>query len=192
MDEPRDRDGRRRGRKRPGKPLDAASLAELALFYLSRFATSRAGLERYLLRKIRERGWAGQGYGEGQGEPDVAGVADRMVALGYIDDAAFAEMKTRAMLRRGLGGRRIATQMRASGIDAADATGADQMVEERRVAAALRHAERRRFGPYAPVLLSDRAAIERAVGSFVRAGHDAALARAIIRIAPGESTDHLD
>lgn len=186
MDEPRETDGRRRGRKRPGKPLDAASMAELALLYLSRFATSRAGLERYLLRKIRERGWAGEG------EADVAAIADRMVALGYIDDAAFAEMKTRSMLRRGLGGRRIATQIRASGIASDDAAGAGQLVEDGRIAAALRHAERRRFGPFAAVQLTDRAAVERAVGSFVRAGHDASLARAIIRLAPGESTDSLD
>jgi regulatory protein len=186
MDEPRETDGRRRGRKRPGKPLDAASLAELAIFYLSRFATSRTGLERYLVRKIRERGWAGEG------EADVPAVADRMVALGYIDDAAFAEMKTRSMLRRGLGGRRITTQMRASGITGDDAAGADQLVEDGRIAAALRHAERRRLGPFAAVILSDRAAIERAIGSFVRAGHDAGLARSIIRLAPGESTDHLD
>jgi regulatory protein len=186
MDETGDSNGRRRGRKRPGKPLDAASLPELALFYLSRFATSRTGLERYLVRKIRERGWAGEG------EADVPAVADRMVALGYIDDAAFAEMKTRSMLRRGLGGRRIATQMRASGIAGDDVAGADQLVEDGRIAAALRHAERRRFGPFAAALLTDRAAIERAVGSFVRAGHDAALARAIIRLAPGESTDQLD
>jgi regulatory protein len=183
MDEPRDRDGQRRGRKRPGKPLDPASLSELALFYLSRFATSRAGLERYLARKIRERGWAGEVAA------DVGAVADRMVALGYVDDAAFAEMKTRSMLRRGLGGRRIAMQMRVAGIGDDDAAGAGELIEAGRIDAAMQHARRRRLGPFAAARLADRADIERAIGSFVRAGHDSALARRIIALAPGESLE---
>ena len=46
-------------RRRQPKPLDRARLDELALAYVARFATSAGKLERYLLRKIRERGWEG-------------------------------------------------------------------------------------------------------------------------------------
>ena len=42
------------------RPLDPARLEELALAYVARFATSAAKLERYLPRKLRERGWDGR------------------------------------------------------------------------------------------------------------------------------------
>ena len=41
-------------------------------------------LERYLVRKLRERGWAGESA------PDAAGLALRMAALGYVDDGETA------------------------------------------------------------------------------------------------------
>ena len=71
-----------RAEKRPPKPLDARRLNDLALHYVARFATSAAKLADYLRRKLRERGW------EGEGEPDVAALTANFVAAGYIDDAA--------------------------------------------------------------------------------------------------------
>ena len=44
------------GRKR--KPLNSERLHELALFYVGKFATTRAKLAAYLRRKLKERGWA--------------------------------------------------------------------------------------------------------------------------------------
>src|SRR5690606_22662366 len=52
----RERQATKAARRAP-KPLDAARLDELALTYVARFATSAAKLERYLKRKLRERGW---------------------------------------------------------------------------------------------------------------------------------------
>ena len=63
-------------------------LEELALAYVARFATSSAKLDGYLRRKLRERGWAGEG------EPPVARLVERFVALGYIDDLAFARARS--------------------------------------------------------------------------------------------------
>jgi regulatory protein len=57
-------------RKRPPKPLDSARLEELALAYVARFSTTAAKLERYLRRKLRERGW------EGEGEPRLAALVE--------------------------------------------------------------------------------------------------------------------
>lgn len=53
--------------KRIPKPLDSVRLEELALAYVARFATSAAKLEDYLRRKLRERGW------DGEGDPPVGG-----------------------------------------------------------------------------------------------------------------------
>ena len=95
-----DRQGVRRGRSR-AKPLDASRLEELALTYVARFATSAAKLERYLTRKVRERGW------EGESEPQFAALVERYIELGYVDDAAFARARAGSLLRRGYGPRRI-------------------------------------------------------------------------------------
>ena len=91
-------------------PLDEAGLNELALAYVARYATSRAKLLAYLARKLRERGWGGEG------PPDLDAVADRLVELRYIDDAAYATMKAGALLRRGYGKRRLSDVYYRDGI----------------------------------------------------------------------------
>lgn len=157
---------------RPPRPLDAARLEELALAYVARFATSAAKLEAYLARKLRERGW------DGQGDPAIARLVARFVELGYIDDAAFARAKSGSLLRRGYGQRRIAQALGAAGI-------AEQVREEVRAGtgaqrrAALILAQKRRFGPFGAGPL-DRSGRERQIAAMLRAGHGLDLARAVI------------
>src|SRR5690606_37160311 len=98
--EPGDPQVRDRVRRAP-RPLDGTRLEELALAYVARFATSAAKLERYLIRKLRERGW------EGESPPDVAAIVSRHTELGYIDDDAYARSKAGGLLRRGYGPRRV-------------------------------------------------------------------------------------
>ena len=160
-------------RPRPNpRPIDAARLDELALAYVARFATSRAKLEAYLRRKLRERGWAGEG------DPPVAQVAARMVAAGYVDDAAFARIKSGSLLRRGYGMRRVAEALGAAGIGEA-------LREEVRPGegaarrAALALARKRRFGPYAAGPL-DRPLKEKQIAAMLRAGHPLDSARELV------------
>ena len=80
--------------RRPPKPLDPALLERLALRYVERFATTEGKLIDYLRRKLRERGWAGEGM------PDPEGLAAKMVSLRYIDDRAYAEAKAASLARR--------------------------------------------------------------------------------------------
>ncbi len=136
-------EGRGGRRERRPRPLDQARLQELAFGYVARFATSRAKLATYLKRKLRERGW------EGTSEPDVGAVVDKVVALGFIDDAAFAGMKAASLIRRGYGKGRVKMTLAASGIGAEDGSEALAHAEEQQVSAALRFAERRKLGPYA-------------------------------------------
>ena len=91
-----------RGRRKAGQPLNDTSLRDIALSYAGRYATTAAKLKHYLQRKLRERGWAGED------EPRVDEVVTRFVELGYIDDAQFAEARTRDLMRRGYGARRVA------------------------------------------------------------------------------------
>jgi regulatory protein len=170
--------------RRPRPPLDAASLNELALAYVGRFATTRAKLRTYLQRKLRERGW------DGEGPADVAGLADRFAAQGYIDDAAYALAKSRALTSRGYGLRRVEQLLRAAGVGEDDAGSARLHAKDDRVEAALRFAERRRLGPFATAA-PDRQGRERAIAAMIRAGHAFGLAKRILDLPPGQSVDRL-
>lgn len=171
-----DRSATERPRRRP-KPLDGPKLEELALAYVARFATSAAKLERYLGRKLRERGW------EGAGEPDLTALVARYAALGYVDDAAYARAKSGSLLRRGYGPRRVSQALGEAGIDAETrAQARPDAASERRAALAL--ARRRGFGPYGAVGADsqplDRARREKQIAAMLRAGHTLDSAREIV------------
>jgi len=173
-----------RGRKeRP--PLDQKKLEELALRYVERFATTRSKLREYLARKLRERGW------KGEREPDTAAISERFADLGYIDDAAYALNKARSLAGRGYGKRRLVDKLRIAGVEEADGEDARAHADEEAMASALRFAQRRRMGPFATHILDPKQR-EKALGAMVRAGHAFALARKIVDLRPGDSTDFLN
>ena len=161
-----------RRERRPPPPLDPATLDAIAVRYLERFQTSRARLVRLLGQKLRQRGWQ-----EGLPPPDVEAVADRMVALGYVNDAAFAEARARGLTRRGMGAGRVRTTLSAYGIDAD--TSAAALEGHDALQAALDFARRKRLGPFGPPLTDPRVR-NRQMGAMARAGHPQALARAIL------------
>jgi regulatory protein len=173
----------RPGPRRPSPPLDESKLNELALRYVGRFATTRAKLRSYLGRKVRERGW------DGAREPDPARIADRFAEQGYIDDAAYALAKSKALTGRGYGKRRVLERLREAGVAEDDGAAAREHADGEAVAAALRFAKRRRIGPFAAEPISDPRARDKALGAMVRAGHGFAIARAIVALAPGADID---
>lgn len=172
--------------ERKARPLKAESLNELALAYVSRFATSRAKLTRYLRRKLAERGW------DGEGLPDVNRLVENIASYGYVNDAAFAEIKARSLTRRGYGKRRVDAAIYEAGIAEADRTAADDLADASRVSAALRLAERRRWGPYAAERETDPSRMQKMMGTFLRAGHDHRLARRILDMDPGDDPTILE
>ena len=173
----RNRQAPRRERRLP-KPLDAARLEELALAYVARFATSAAKCERYLRRKLRERGW------DGAGEPDLAALVGRYVELGYIDDAAFARARSGSLLRRGYGERRVRQALGEAGIDPAirEETRPGEAAARRAV---LTLARKRRFGPFGSESL-DRERRQKQIAAMLRAGHPLDSAREMVD-APSET-----
>lgn len=165
-------------------PLDSAALERLALRYVERFSTTRAKLTDYLRRKVRERGWDGPAA-------DPATIAARLAELGYVDDRAFGEARARAMGRRGLGKRRIDAALRHAGVDEGDAEALAPAIVDQTVAAALTFARRKRIGPFAGEG-ADRPTREKQLGAMIRAGHDFALARRIVAMAPDEDVSALE
>jgi len=179
-----DRTNRRaaeRPARRAPKPLDKARLEEMALAYVARFATSRAKLEAYLLRKLRERGWAGEG------DPPVAALAQRFVEAGYVDDAAFARIKSGSLLRRGYGQRRVSEALGAAGIGE-DIRAEVRAGEGARRQAALTMARKRRLGPFGPAS-EDRAVREKQIAAMLRAGHGLDSARELVNAASVEAAE---
>ncbi|QIK96452.1 RecX family transcriptional regulator [Sphingomonas sp. HDW15A] len=164
--------------RRPRPPLDRRDLDELALRYVARFATSRAKLRSYLLRKIRERGWTGDE------DPPLDQIADRLSELGYVDDQAYATSLSQSLGSRGYGHRRVAGAISAAGISESDAAEALEFAEQRAAEAALRFAKKRNIGPFSAAS-ADRPKREKWIAAMIRAGHSFALAQRIADSEPG-------
>jgi len=160
------------------KSLDSARLEALALHYAARYATSRAKLSAYLVRKLREAEW------QDEHPPAVEALVARLAELRYVDDSAFAAMRGAALVRRGYGARRVAQALDAAGVgkEAAAPSKSDGWD------AANIFARRKRIGPYGSGQ-PDRALRDRQVAAFLRAGHDYATAARWVDAAPGETPE---
>ena len=173
---------RRSQGRRPRPPLDKDRLNELALYYVGKYATTRAKLTSYLQRKLRERGW------NGEGPPDIGRLVERFAETGLVDDASFALAKSRSLSERGYGGGRVRQALRAAGIEEPDGEAARELAADQAVDAALRFARRKRIGPFASER-PDRQGRERALAAMIRAGHSFELARTLIDADPGADVD---
>ncbi len=170
-------------RARPA--LDSVTLERLAIDYVSRYATSRAKLRAYLIRKISERGWTDGEGGVPRAEEVVDGLVGHFAERGYVDDRALAEARARSITARGYGARRLSGELHALGIADVDAAGARIAADEQAWEAALRFARRRRIGPFA-VDAPDETGRRRAFAAMMRAGHPPGLAQRIVAAAPGD------
>lgn len=157
-------------------------LEKAALHYLERFAASSTQLRRVLLRKV-ERSLAHWG---GEREPHLAAietVVARLAGLGYVDDAAFAAMKTRSLHRQGKGTRAIRATLAAKGVSGDDAERALAVLGDEHpqpdLAAAAGLARKRRLGPFRPPETRS-AARAKDLAALARAGFDFDTARRVL------------
>lgn len=105
----------RKPRIRKPKPVTEERLFNAAIYYLQRFSATAAHVKTILQRKVKK--WTEQ-------EPDWAVGADdkidraiaRIVALGYINDAVFAESRTRSLRRQGKSTQIIKQHLRQKGV----------------------------------------------------------------------------
>jgi regulatory protein len=168
---------------RQPKPLNPEKLRDLALHYVGRYATSRAKLTSYLQRKLRERGWA-----EGAALPDIEELVADFDRLGYVDDVAYANSRSRALTQRGYGLRRVSEELRAKGIEEHHGTEALDQAAAEQWRSADHFARRKRIGPYA----AEQAAPEirqKQLQAFLRAGHSFDIAKAFVHAQPGEAIE---
>jgi regulatory protein len=171
-----------RSHKRPRPPLDQQALDQLALFYVGRYATTRAKLRHYLARKVRERGW------EGPTGPDFDTLVNRFSARGYVDDTAFAAARSASLQRRGYGERRIAQALRAAGVAEEDSGNAREDARDKAMEIAVHFARRRRLGPFS-MDPGDQSARNKAFAAMARAGHSPEVIRRVLDASPAELAD---
>jgi len=166
--------------KPPPPALNEERLRGLALHYVGKYATTRAKLATYLIRKIRERGW------DDEKHADVEALVNRFSELGYINDAQFAEARGRSFVRRGYGKRRLDEDLRAAGIEERDSASARDNAETSEFIAAENFARRKRIGPFAHEIASEEKR-RKNMQAFLRAGHGWELARLFVNADPGDA-----
>ncbi len=137
---------------KPAGPAPTPSrLHEAALAHLARYGTTQAGIIRVLNRRVDR--WV---RAVGDADPEIIAnlrravrdVAQRLVAAGVIDDAAFAESRARTLTRAGRSSRAVAAHLGARGVDREVVRAALPDDPEMQLAACLALARRRRIGPY--------------------------------------------
>jgi regulatory protein len=152
-------------------PPDAASLREAALNYLARYATTETGLRRVLQRRIDR--WARQATGRDDTSELIAAanacipaIVARMVELGLLNDAAYAEARALGLALSGRSRQAITARLMAKGIGLAQAREALPENEGGELASALILTRKRRIGPFR-TKAEDR---NRELGVLARAG----------------------
>ncbi len=139
--------------------------------YVARYATTESGLRQVLTRRIDR--WAREaedrdavGEQAATAKAEIAGVVARMVELGLLNDAAFAESRARGLALSGRSRRAISARLMAKGIDAerARAELPDDAADE--LVSALILARKRRIGPFRTVEPDQN----RELGVLARAG----------------------
>jgi regulatory protein len=174
-------------RRRSAGPVpDETSLHEAALYYLARYAATEAGLRRVLDRRIER--WARRAaIAVGDGETIAAQAAGaravvddvvaRLVAAGAVNDAAYAESRSRSLLRAGRSRRAVVAHLATKGVDPATVRSVLPDDVQSELAAALVLARKRRIGPFRMGHGPDDAERQRELGILARAGFPQDVAR---------------
>ena len=172
------------------------ALERAAYHYLGRFASTQANLRRVLEAKLRRR------------NPDFApatdeqvgwlqAVVDKCVALGLVDDRAYAQAAVQSLNAQGRSVKAIRARLTAKGVPADEldaalggltATDSDTDPD---LAAAAAYARRRRFGPYRRdgEAGDEHDRRRRELAAFARAGFAYGLARQILEAADPTAVD---
>lgn len=140
------------GRKPRGpRKVTARRLENIALHYLQRFATSAENLRRVLMRRV-DRSAYHHDTDRDEGAAWVDDLVARYLKSGLLDDHAYAEGRTTALLRRGVAPRTIRQRLHEKGVDPEAIDAALRAAAEENpdldLVAAIRLARRRRLGPY--------------------------------------------
>ncbi|HTJ64836.1 MAG TPA: RecX family transcriptional regulator [Alphaproteobacteria bacterium] len=168
-----------RSQPKPPKRMTPAALADAALFYLSRFATSSGNLRRVLARKV-SRSAAHYGDDPAALMPTIDALVAQHMKTGAVNDTLYAESQVRKLRRRGGSTRIIVQKLSAKGVPAEIVAEAQTTLRDDAgdLEAAMRLAKRRRLGPFRQANRADNR--QRDLAALGRAGFEYQVAAAII------------
>jgi len=166
------------------RKMDADYLHRAALYYLQRFAASRARLGEVLLRKVARRlnlktisaaevrAWL----------PEIEKLLDRYEESGLLNDAALAGARVANMRAGGKSAQDITRKLQHKGFSGEHVKAALAVHEEEggpNDAAALEHfIRKKKFGPWrAPEKNTDPKRVQKEIAALLRAGFDYQLVR---------------
>ncbi len=189
------------------KPPDAASLREVALAHLARYAATQAGLLRVLRRRVQR--WASAARAaEAEADTDAiakqaaaaaaeaVSVVRRLTEAGAVNDAAFATARAARLARAGRSRRAIAAHLAARGVDGAVTVAAlaDEDIDE--WTAAVLFARRRRLGPFRSSpnhdQIPDPGRRSADLAAFARAGFPADVAMRVLALDAVEAQEEAE
>lgn len=173
------------------RPPAERRLMNKAVHYLGRYTASRQRLrevlKRFALRKL-------ESHDPTEVDRALEVVITDCVRLGYVDDTAFALSRARGKRRAGRSALAIRRSLQEHAIDPQlvdeALQAADEDMSDGELAAALRHAARRRIGPYARRDVDD-AGRNRHLASFARAGFSLAIARQVMALEDADAAEEL-
>lgn len=174
---------------RQAKPPTPERLRRRALFYLERFAASRAHLGRVLARRAL-RDAAALDLPAAPVRLAIGELLDELERLELLDDRRFAEGRARRLAERGRPPARIRAELAARGVApalAAEVTAAlDEAADDLELETAIAFARRRRLGPFAA---ADGKPREKALAAFARAGFSRRTAERVLAASRPEEID---
>jgi len=178
-------------------PLTEQSLREAAIAHLARYASTRAGLARVLLRRIDN--WARRARRTGDREQITEQVAAaklliqpivaRLSAIGAVDDENFAALRSRSLTRAGRSGRAVAALLAAKGVPGEITKRTLPPDPAREFGACLVAAKKHRLGPFSANPGAD--ARNRELATLARAGFSERIARDLFKLTRDEAEQQL-
>lgn len=169
-----------KAKQNPVRPVTTERLLRAAMHYLGRFESNQKRLQEVLERKVQR--WTGE-RDLHPFEAVIQETVERCVALDLVDDARFAQMRARALLRRGKASRVVKQDLAARGIDRALITEvlADFEAKDEKEALIIL-ARRRRVGLYREARQMEKQALDprkwrdKEIATLVRGGHSFSMA----------------
>lgn len=166
---------------RKPKKITPKRLENIALYYLNRFESSAANLERVLKKRVKKAAL----FHEVEYKTTDAWIhttIQTMKKMGYIDDTRYAKNQTRQMLQEGKSKKFIISKLRSKGVCSETI---DQIIrpldDDSQHQAALTFARKKLLGPFS-VSNKKRENREKQLASFARAGFDYQTAKKILEI----------
>lgn len=115
------------------KPMTPQRLYNIAVYYLERYASSKANLARVLERRtMKTAAKLDEGFHiTPQQQQDIQDVVEKLSKQGFLDDDRYAEQQVRSLWRRGKSLSVIRQTLKAKGVDIDTIeTGITQLVDE--------------------------------------------------------------